>query len=78
MIAAQGLAADQSLSGEKNRTVYSLFCIFLSSLSLVVVVLLVVLVLLFLPYSTVFISAHKFPLHCTGGRGRGERVAVWP
>jgi len=38
VITAQGLAADQSSGGNKNYTVYSLFCIFIiiSSISFVV------------------------------------------
>ena len=39
MISARGLAVDQSSSGEKNCTVYSLFCIFIVIIDLIVTII---------------------------------------
>ena len=79
-ITAQGLAANQSLGGEK--IVWSIVCFAYSLLSLLllVVVLVVVLALVFplLSYKLSFISTHEFPLlsiwppHPAGGKGRGD------
>jgi len=79
--AAWGLAANRSLGGEKIVLCKVYFAY--SFLSLLLSLLLVVSGFPLLPYWTLFIATHKFPLlsvflpHPAGGRkGRGERVAV--
>jgi len=73
-------AANLSSSGEEYRIVCSLFCIFIIIIIIIIITItsisFVVLLNWFYLIPQVFPIVHC-PSHPTGGKGRGEQVAVW-